>query len=63
MSEISIAFMVISILGGLYYFWVHCQMFAVSKLLLVMGILIWPLGAVIGIFWGIQDFIKFRANK
>jgi hypothetical protein len=63
MSDLTTAFIAISIVGGLYYFWMRCRMFAVSKLLLVMGILIWPLGAIIGIFWGIQDFIKFRANK
>jgi len=60
MNEISIAIFAISILGGLYYFWFKCQMFAVSKLLLLIGILAWPIGAVVGIYWVIQDFFAYR---
>ena len=35
-------------------------MFAVSKFALLIGILIWPIGVIIGIYWAIKDFFLFR---
>jgi len=63
MNDLTAAILAISILGGLYYFWMRCQMFSVSKTLLLLGILMWPVGAIVGIFWAIQDFFKFRVGK
>ena len=60
MNDLTIAIICISIVGGLYYFWHKCQMFAVSKFALLIGILIWPIGVIIGIYWGIKDFFLFR---
>lgn len=48
------------IVCGLYYFWYKCQMFAVSKVALIMGLLFWPIGVVTGIYWAIKDFFVFR---
>ena len=35
-------------------------MFAVSKFVLLMGVLISPIGALVGIYWLIKDFFLFR---
>jgi len=35
-------------------------MFAVSKFVLLMGVLISPVGALVGIYWVIKDFFLFR---
>ena len=48
------------IIGGLYYFWYKCQMFAVSKVSLIMGFLFWPVGVITGIYWVIKDIYVFR---
>jgi hypothetical protein len=48
------------IIGGLYYFWYKCQMFAVSKVTLIMGFLFWPVGVIAGIYWVIKDIYVFR---
>lgn len=45
---------------GLYYFWYKCQMFAVSKVTLIMGFLFWPAGVIAGIYWAIKDIYIFR---
>lgn len=50
----------LSFLGGIAYFWYKCQMFAVSKFVLLMGLLITPIGALVGIYWLIKDFFLFR---
>ena len=60
MNDLTIAIICISIVSGLYYFWHKCQMFAVSKFALLIGILIWPIGVIIGIYWAIKDFFLFR---
>jgi hypothetical protein len=28
-----------------------------------MGILIWPVGTLVGIYWAIKDFFLFRESK
>lgn len=60
MEEIIIGVFAFTFLGGLYYFWYKSQMFAVSRLLFFTGILISPVGAIIGFYWAIQDFFIFR---
>ena len=63
MNDLTLAIFAISIVGGLYYFWFKCQIFAVSKLVLLMGVLMWPVGAVVGIYWAIKDFFLFRNSS
>ncbi len=60
MNDLYIAIFGLSFLGGLVYFWYKCQMFAVSKFVLLMGVLISPVGALVGIYWVIKDFFLFR---
>lgn len=60
MNDLTAAVFAISIVGGLYYFWFKCQIFAVSKLTLLIGILMWPVGALVGIYWAIKDYFLFR---
>lgn len=48
------------IVCGLYYFWYKCQVFAVSKVTLVMGFLFWPVGVITGVYWAIKDIYVFR---
>lgn len=48
------------IVCGLYYFWYKCQMFAVSKVALIMGLVFWPAGVITGIYWAIKDIFLFR---
>jgi hypothetical protein len=63
MNDLTTAIIAISVVGGLYYFWFKCQIFAVSKILFFTGVLMWPVGALIGIFWAMRDFYKFRTDK
>ena len=60
MNDLYFAIFALSFLGGLAYFWYKCQMFAVSKFVLLMGVLISPVGALVGIYWVIKDFFLFR---
>ena len=60
MNDLYIAIFGLSFLGGLVYFWYKCQMFAVNKFVLLMGVLISPVGALVGIYWVIKDFFLFR---
>lgn len=60
MKELIVVILSGLMIGGLYYFWHRCQIFAVSKLTILMGILIWPIGMIVGIYWAIKDFIQFR---
>jgi len=62
MNDFYFAIFAMSFLGGLIYFWYKCQMFAVSKLALVIGLLITPVGAIVGIYWAIKDFFLFRKS-
>ena len=63
MNDFYFAIFAISFLGGVVYFWYKCQMFAVSKLALLVGLLITPVGAIIGIYWLIKDFFLFRKSN
>ena len=63
MNDLYFAIFGMSFLGGLYYFWYKCQMFAVSKLAFVIGLLITPVGAFVGIYWAIKDFFLFRKSN
>ena len=63
MDDIIRGVVAILILGGLYYFWHKCQLVSVSRTLLFLGILIWPFGAAIGVFWALKDIFDFRAGK
>lgn len=63
MNDLTAAIFCISIVGGLYYFWFKCQIFVVDRFTLFMGILIWPVGALVGIYWAIKDFFLFRESK
>jgi hypothetical protein len=38
-------------------------MFAVNKFVLLMGVLISPVGALVGIYWVIKDFFQFRNSS
>ena len=60
MNDFYFAIIALSFLGGIAYFWYKCQMFAVSKFVLLMGVLISPVGALVGIYWLIKDFFLFR---
>ena len=60
MNDFYFAIFALSFLGGIAYFWYKCQMFAVSKFVLLMGVLISPVGALVGIYWVIKDFFLFR---
>jgi hypothetical protein len=60
MDEIIIGIFALTFLGGLYYFGYKSQMFAVSRFLFFTGLLIFPIGAIIGLYWAIQDFFIFR---
>ena len=62
MNDLTAAIFCISILGGLYYFWYKCQIFAVDRFTFIMGILMWPIGALVGIYWAIKDFFLFRKS-
>jgi hypothetical protein len=62
MEDLKTAIFAMGIVGGLYYFWFKCRLFAVSKVLLVIGILIWPFGAIVGIYWAIKDYFLFRKS-
>ena len=63
MNNFYFAIFAFSFLGGLVYFWYKCQMFAVSRLALLMGMLITPVGAIVGIYWAIKDFFLFRKSN
>ena len=63
MNDLYIAIFGLSFLGGLLYFWYKCQMFAVNKFVLLMGVLISPVGALVGIYWVIKDFFQFRNSS
>ena len=63
MNNFYFAIFALSFLGGHVYFWYKCQMFAVSKFALLMGILIMPVGAIVGIYWAIKDFFLFRKSN
>ena len=63
MNDLYIAIFGLSFLGGLVYFWYKCQMFAVNKFVLLMGVLISPVGALVGIYWVIKDFFQFRNSS
>jgi hypothetical protein len=56
MDEIIIGILAFSFLGGLAYFGYKSQMFAVSRFLFFTGILVFPIGAMIGLYWAVQDF-------
>ena len=60
MYEIITGIFAFAFLGGLYYFGYKSQMFAVSRFLFFTGLLIFPIGAIIGLYWAIQDFFIFR---
>jgi hypothetical protein len=60
MNDLITAIFAISIVGGLYYFWYKCRIFAVSKLLILFGIFLWPVSSVVGIYWAIKDYFYFR---
>ena len=63
MNDFYFAIIALSFLGGIAYFWYKCQMFAVSKFVLLMGVLISPVGALVGIYWVIKDFFQFRNSS
>ena len=63
MNDFYFAIIALSFLGGLVYFWYKCQMFAVNKFVLLMGVLISPVGALVGIYWVIKDFFQFRNSS
>ena len=64
MIDLYFALFLLMFCGGLTYFWQKCQMFAVSKFALLMGVLMWPFGAVvIGIYWVLKDFFLFRKSN
>jgi hypothetical protein len=60
MNDIIAATTGLLIASGLYYFWLKCRIFAVSRFSFFMGLLIWPIGAIIGVYWAISDFLIFR---
>ena len=60
MDEIIIGILAFSFLGGLAYFGYKSQMFAVSRFLFFAGLLVFPIGAIIGLYWAVQDFFIFR---
>jgi hypothetical protein len=64
MNDFTAAIFCISIVGGLYYFWYKCKIYAVDRFTFFMGILMWPIGALVGIYWAIKDLFLFhKANK
>jgi len=63
MNDLTAAIFGISIVGGLYYFWYKCQIIAVDRFTFFMGILMWPIGALVGIYWAIKDFFLFRKSN
>jgi hypothetical protein len=63
MNDFYFAVFAMLFLGGVVYFWYKCQMFAVSKLVLLIGLLVTPVGACVGIFWAVKDFFLFRKNN
>ena len=60
MDEIIIGILAFSFLGGISYFGYKSQMFAVSRFLFFTGLLVFPIGAFIGLYWAVQDFFIFR---
>jgi len=60
MADLIAAVIAIFFVAGLYYFWYKCQIFAVSKLVLLLGFLISPVAAIVGFYWAIKDFFLYR---
>ena len=60
MNDLYFAIVMLIVIGGLYYFWFKCQIFAVNKSVLLMGLLITPVAVVVGVYWAIKDLILFR---
>lgn len=60
MNDLTSAIFLLMMVGGIFYFWYKCQMFAVSKTALFLGLLMWPVGVMIGIYWAIKDVFVFR---
>lgn len=63
MNDVYFAIFAMSFVGGVVYFWYKCQMFAVSKSVLLIGLLVTPVGAFVGIYWAVKDFFVFRKNN
>ena len=63
MNDLTGPILLITIVVGITYFWYKCQCFAVSKFLLIMGVLFLPVGVLVGIYWAIKDFFLFRNSK
>ena len=60
MDDLYFAIVMLIFIGGLYYFSHKCMMSAVDRVHFFVGMLVFPIGAAIGIYWAIKDFFLFR---
>jgi len=60
MNDLYFAIVMFIFIGGLYYFSHKCMVSAVSRVQFFVGMLVFPIGAAIGIYWAIKDFFLFR---
>jgi hypothetical protein len=51
------------VLGGLWYFWLKAQLHGFSWLAIIASIAFWPIGALLGLYWGAKDLYYHYQSK
>jgi len=51
------------VFGGLIYYWVKARVMGIYWVYIVFVILAWPIGALIGIYWALEDLSVYYRGK
>ena len=60
-SLIGIALLGIGI-ASLYNFWITARVHGVNLFLIILAFLFWPIGVLIGFYWGVRDYIRYKKS-
>jgi hypothetical protein len=51
------------VFGGLIYYWVKARVMGIYWVYVVFVILAWPIGALVGIYWALEDLSVYYRGK
>ena len=51
------------IFGGLIYYWVKARVIGIYWVYIVFVILAWPIGALVGIYWALEDLSVYYRGE
>ena len=51
------------VFGGLIYYWIKARVMGIYWVYIMLAILAWPLGALVGIYWALDDLSVYYRGK